>query len=131
MLAGPSQQASPLLGSEDSASNPTNVTPTISTFGTGMPCEYHRESFTIHGLWPNAIATRKYGNFEDHNIQSEELLDDMYNFWPPQSNSQKEETWLWHHEYDKHGKDFAQILQIYQPDTFGKASSQQLQEKFF
>lgn len=92
---------------------------------------WDRESFTIHGLWPNPATTRRYDDFDVHNIHDEELLDDMDNFWPPQSNSDKSDYWLWEHEYNKHGKDYAQILQIYQPEEFGRASSQRLQETFF
>lgn len=55
----------------------------------------------------------------------------MINYWPPQSNSQKEFTWLWEHEYNKHGKDFSEILQTYNPKVYGGASSAKLQEKYF
>lgn len=55
----------------------------------------------------------------------------MINYWPPQSNSQKEFTWLWDHEYNKHGKDFAEILQTYNPKVYAKASSSKIQEKYF
>lgn len=55
----------------------------------------------------------------------------MINYWPPQSNSQKEFTWLWDHEYNKHGKDFAEILQTYNPSVYKKASSAKIQEKYF
>ena len=47
----------------------------------------------------------------------------MENYWPPQSNDDKEADWLWSHEYDKHGKDFANILQFYQPHEYKRASS--------
>jgi hypothetical protein len=55
----------------------------------------------------------------------------MINYWPPQSNSQKEFAWLWEHEYNKHGKDFSEILQTYNPKVYGGASSVKLQEKYF
>ena len=90
-----------------------------------------RESFTIHGLWPSARTNQLYADFDEENIKNDDLYDDMINYWPPQSNSQKEFTWLWEHEYNKHGKDFSEILQTYNPKVYGGASSVKLQEKYF
>lgn len=94
---------------------------------------WDRESFTIHGLWPNAATTRRYDDFDVHNIYDETLLDDMQNYWPANSNSGSGRPWywLWDHEFNKHGKDYAQIIQIYQPDEYGRASTQKLQETYF
>jgi ribonuclease I len=94
---------------------------------------WDHESFTIHGLWPNPAATLRYDNFHVRNIQDQQLLDDMNNFWPASSNSNSGRPWywLWDHEFNKHGKDFVQILQLYQPEQYSHASSQMLQEVFF
>jgi ribonuclease I len=51
-----------------------------------------RESFTIHGLWPSARTDKLYADFNVNNILDEDLYDDMINFWPPQSSSNKEFT---------------------------------------
>ncbi len=55
----------------------------------------------------------------------------MENYWPPQSNDDKEADWLWSHEYDKHGKDFSNILQVYLPHEYERASAEQFQETYF
>jgi hypothetical protein len=47
----------------------------------------------------------------------------MRNYWPAQSNSGKSEDWLWNHEYNKHGKDYAHILQIHDPANYARATS--------
>lgn len=95
------------------------------------------QSFNIHGLWPNNVPdTRKrYDNFTLENIEDEKLLDDMYNYWPPSANYQTKHKenykdykhWLWHHEYNNHGKDYSYILKTFQSDTYKSASSQKLQ----
>jgi ribonuclease I len=102
----------------------------ILTLGSVLICLF-RESFTIHGLWPSARTEQLYANFDLDNIDNKVLLDDMENYWPPQSNDDKEADWLWSHEYDKHGKDFSNILQVYLPHEYERASAEQFQETYF
>jgi ribonuclease I len=96
--------------------------------------EWDGESFTIHGLWPNPKGTKRYDDFDVDNIQDSNLLDDLDNYWPANSKPSDPERayyWLWEHEYDKHGKEYTELLQAYKPNLFGKASTQSLQERFF
>lgn len=64
----------------------------------------------------------------------------MKNVWPPQLNypltdpataATFDRYWLWPHEYNKHGKDYVNILQILYPNLFKNASSKDLQIQFF
>ena len=58
----------------------------------------------------------------------------MSNYWPANSkpsDRRREYYWLWEHEYDKHGGDFAHLVNIYQPEVFRGYNTQKLQEYFF
>lgn len=55
----------------------------------------------------------------------------MRNYWPAQSNSGKAEDWLWNHEYNKHGKDYAHLLQIHDSANYARATSSQFQQSYF
>jgi ribonuclease I len=93
------------------------------------------QSFTIHGYWPSASSRRTFGSF-DVDLLDAKLFADMNNYWPPQSrNSQRSPTFLWEHEYDAHGSDFANIyLQQHNADFSNLSTSDQdnqLQQIFF
>jgi ribonuclease I len=94
------------------------------------------QSFTIHGLWPSTTASQTYGDFDVSIIdENEELKDNMNNYWPPQSRATGPETFLWEHEWTKHGPDYAEIILNLQPDRFTGESEEeknrQLQAAFF
>jgi ribonuclease I len=94
------------------------------------------QSFTIHGLWPTAKATKTYGAFDYSIISSDKvLLDDMRNYWPPQSRSTGSPTFLWEHEWIDHGSDYAELILRVQPKRFaglsGAALEKKLQSAFF
>lgn len=64
----------------------------------------------------------------------------MWNLWPPQTNypilnpetaNTFNKHWLWEHEWDKHGKDYANILQVLYPKEYEHATSEQLQVMYF
>lgn len=64
----------------------------------------------------------------------------MTNLWPPQLNYPLSDPetcntfnlhWLWSHEYDKHGKDYSNILQVLFPQKFSKATDKELQVQYF
>lgn len=93
------------------------------------------QSFTIHGYWPSASSARTFGSF-DVDLLDAKLLADMKNYWPPQSrNSQRSPNFLWEHEYETHGSDFANIyLQQHKADLSTLSTidqDDQLQKIFF
>lgn len=56
----------------------------------------------------------------------------MTNLWPPQTNFPIKDPdtsdtfnkiWLWEHEWNKHGKDYANILQVLFPLRYKDATS--------
>ena len=52
----------------------------------------------------------------------------MQNFWPFVATQEKKNTsWLWDHEYNKHGKDFNQLIKSLNPEKYSKASDKTLQ----
>jgi ribonuclease I len=76
------------------------------------------QSFTIHGYWPQTRSNEKYGEFS-LDIFDEKLLKDMKNYWPAQTRrAQKSSTFLWEHEYESHGSDFAEIYRYQHEDAF-------------
>ena len=78
-----------------------------------------RESFTIHGLWPNARTEKGINKFNVDNILNNiSLYNNLSNYWPPQSSASKKRYFLWDWEYNKHGRDYADILQVYNPNEY-------------
>ena len=67
------------------------------------------QSFTIHGLWPQ---DESYDNFEKFKIYylPSNLKKDLYNYWPPKNTHWQSKYFLWSHEYNKHGDDYAQVI---------------------
>lgn len=64
----------------------------------------------------------------------------MYNLWPPQTNypitdpetaSTFNQHWLWEHEWNKHGKDYVNILQVLKPEQYQRSSQKTLQTQYF
>jgi len=111
--------------------------------GTQNECDpaklnlWDSRSFTIHGLWPSSATQKIFSDFRLENIQgSKKLHDEMLNLWPPQTNfpirdpktaNTFNKHWLWEHEYNKHGKDVSEIIQILHPEKWSSASQSQLQ----
>lgn len=80
---------------------------------------YLSQSFTIHGLWPDNISSTNFGGFNTSVLaKSAKLLDDMHNYWPPQSKSTTSSLFLWDHEWTTHGKDYANIIYKLRPADF-------------
>lgn len=91
-----------------------------------------RESFTIHGLWPSARTEKPIAKFKVENIISNSsLYNNLSNYWPPQSSSSKKRYFLWDWEYNKHGRDFVDILQVYKPREYKGLSNEKLQQAYF
>jgi hypothetical protein len=42
----------------------------------------------------------------------------MQNYWPPKSKASTSTVFLWEHEWDTHGKDYANIILKLRPDEF-------------
>ena len=62
------------------------------------------------------------------------LLDDMNNYWPPQSQSGRYPYFLWEHEWEDHGQDYAGIVYKLHPNQFSvnqNQRNQDLQVRFF
>lgn len=86
------------------------------------------KSFTIHGLWPSSQTKRIYEDFNLNYTKSNlRLSAEMNNLWPPQTNfpitdpqtsATFNQHWLWEHEWNKHGKDYVNILQVLKPEQF-------------
>jgi hypothetical protein len=99
------------------------------------------KSFTIHGLWPSSATQETYQDFSlDYVKDNKKLHDDLTDIWPPQTNypitdkataDTFDRHWLWEHEWNKHGKDFANILQVLRPDGWKQANSEKLQTAYF
>ena len=78
-----------------------------------------RQSFTIHGLWPDTVSSVTYGGFNVNIIQKDvKLLDDMHNYWPPQAKKSSSNVFLWQHEWETHGKDYAAIMFKLKPEAY-------------
>ena len=81
--------------------------------------QLHSQSHTIHGFWPDQKATQKYGSFNISIFEKElKLLDDMNNYWPPKVKKSTGQAFLWEHEWDTHGQDYAHIIYQLRPDDF-------------
>lgn len=78
------------------------------------------QSFSIHGLWPKQKATKNYGAFNLKIIEADaKLHDNMKNYWQPQSNlTTDSKYWLWEHEWNDHGHDYAELIYRMQPKRF-------------
>jgi ribonuclease I len=77
------------------------------------------QSFTIHGIWPSTNSTTTYGAFNIKYFEKNlRLIDDMQNYWPPKSKASTSSVFLWQHEWDTHGKDYANIILKLRPDEF-------------
>ena len=53
----------------------------------------------------------------------------MRNYWPAQSRQSHTPTFLWQHEYDKHGSDFAAIYLQQHQKEYGHLSTKEQNEK--
>jgi hypothetical protein len=42
----------------------------------------------------------------------------MHNYWPPKSKASSTSVFLWQHEWENHGKDYAAILYKLKPENF-------------
>lgn len=96
----------------------------------------YSQSFTIHGLWATAKHTRNYSAFNISLIvNNATLLDDMNNYWPPSSKFNSTPYFLWKHEWDRHGWDYAELILRIQPSRFaglnGTDLDEALQSAFF
>jgi ribonuclease I len=77
------------------------------------------QSFTIHGIWPDAASSTSFGAFNVGLLQKEiKLLDEMQNYWPPKAKASTSNVFLWQHEWETHGKDYANILFKLKPESF-------------
>lgn len=93
------------------------------------------QSFTIHGYWVQQRSSYNFGQF-NVSVLSKDLLKEMRDFWPAQTRkSQASPTFLWEHEFDTHGADFADIYLDLHPEQFkGLTVPQQnakLQQTYF
>lgn len=104
-----------------------------------VPTLWPRRSFTIHGFWPGPRSNQYYGKFS---INAANPIKHLYTYWPPRSEAFrgvkktfKEEYFLWIHEWEKHGKDFAdQVLHILGKKSFPSRFNQRnraLQTRYF
>jgi hypothetical protein len=62
------------------------------------------------------------------------LLDEMQNYWPPKAKASNTNVFLWQHEWETHGKDYANILYKLKPENFPKtidARNAALQLQFY
>ena len=60
----------------------------------------YRQSFTIHGLWPDQTTRENFGQFNiNFFTKNVKLLDDMNNYWPPKAKKSHSATFLWQHEW--------------------------------
>ena len=50
----------------------------------------------------------------------------MQNFWPPQSRKTGSATFLWEHEWEGHGHDYAELIYRVQPSRFAGLSGAEL-----
>lgn len=93
------------------------------------------QSFTIHGYWAQQRSQEQYGEFSIQAL-SKNLLKEMREFWPAQTRqSQASPTFLWEHEYETHGSDFADIYLGLHPEQFRGLDTNQrnakLQQTYF
>jgi ribonuclease I len=103
-----------------------------------VPHSSLRQSFTIHGIWPDHNATaRRFGAFNATIITNDRALhDDMTNFWPPNLRVGDTATTLWRHEWDSHGHDYSNInLRLHENGKYrgltGVPLNQRLQLDYF
>jgi hypothetical protein len=62
------------------------------------------------------------------------LLDDLNNYWPAQSQSRRYPYFLWGHEWEDHGNDYAGIIYKLHKNSFPGSPDQRnqaLQVRFF
>jgi hypothetical protein len=58
----------------------------------------------------------------------------MQNYWPPKSKASTSSVFLWEHEWDTHGKDYAAIILKLRPNEFAgtiEERNEKLQIAFF
>jgi ribonuclease I len=93
------------------------------------------QSLTIHGIWPSNPTTSNFGKFNIKIFQDNlKLLDDMNNYWPPKTKASTTNVFLWEHEWDTHGHDYAANIFALRPDEFvgtTEQRNQRLQLAFF
>ena len=93
------------------------------------------QSHTIHGIWPSVTTTSKFGAFNLHLFDKNlKLIDDMNNYWPPKIKASTTSTFLWQHEWETHGQDYAAIIYKLRPGEFTGTDQQRndkLQVAFF
>ena len=83
------------------------------------------QSHTIHGLWPDQRGSETYGAFNISIFENEiKLLDDMNNYWPSKSKASTSNIFLWQHEWEQHGKDYADIIYKLRPNEFPGTSAE-------
>ena len=103
--------------------------------GISISLFYLSHSLTIHGLWPDTISSTTFGAFNSSVLSKNvQLLDDMHNYWPPQSKTTTSSLFLWDHEWTTHGKDYANIIYKLRPADFPGTVQQrnsQLQYAFY
>jgi hypothetical protein len=75
------------------------------------------QSFTIHGLWPNQETNHDFGDF-DFKLFKGELLQDMYNYWPPQPQSGGIPHFIWKYEWESNGHKFANLMLELHPSNY-------------
>ena len=74
-----------------------------------------RQSFTIHGLWPQDKSNDSFEQFKLYYLPSD-LKKDLYNYWPPKNTHWQSKYFLWSYEYNKHGGDYGHIIIDQQKD---------------
>jgi hypothetical protein len=131
-------------GPQDTANTSPTVTgvatPEYLLSGTGKRLYYCRRSFTIHGFWPGPRSSQSFGSFDRKAIAS--LESKLKTSWPPRAEKARgskptynEAYFLWIHEWEKHGKDFAsQALHLLGAKTFPSKIPQRnlaLQNRYF
>lgn len=92
------------------------------------------QSFTIHGLWPNQVTYHDYGDF-NFNLFKGELLQDMYNYWPPQPQSGGIPHFIWEYGWETNGHRFAGLMLELHPSNYVmygvKKRNEELQIEYF
>ncbi|KAL6222152.1 hypothetical protein ACLB2K_005544 [Fragaria x ananassa] len=71
------------------------------------PCQQHPQSFTLHGLWPQAggrsLVNCPGSPMEDQTLEANK--GDLTKFWPDLRNSDFDKSKsFWRHEWDTHGR---------------------------
>jgi ribonuclease I len=97
--------------------------------------ELFSQSFTIHGLWPSQNTDQYYGDFDFNLFRGTPLLQEMYNYWPPQPKLGGLPHFLWEFEWSRNGNRYADLMMNLAPGNFNRYGltkrNEQLQIDYF